>query len=81
MSDEDILQALDAGRPASNAGDALNQTRALAETLMGDKDGKFANSKFLQFVSKMSRGEIILEDNQVFWPCHALLDLQDSWQV
>lgn len=23
------------------------------------------NSKFLQFVSKMSRGEIIMEDNQV----------------
>ena len=69
MNDEDILQALDEGRPAANAGDALNQTRALAETLMGDKDGKFANSKFLQFVSKMSRGEIILEDNQVFWPC------------
>lgn len=25
----------------------------------------FQNSKFLQFVSKMSRGELILEDNQV----------------
>jgi hypothetical protein len=28
-------------------------------------DPKMRSSKFLQFVSKMSRGEIILEDNQV----------------
>ena len=46
-------------------GSALEQTRALAETLSKDADPKFQNSKFLQFISKMSRGEIILEDNQV----------------
>ena len=28
-------------------------------------DPKIRNSKFLQFVSKMSRGELIMEDNQV----------------
>ena len=44
---------------------ALSQTRALADTLSKDADPKFRNSQFLQFVSKMSRGEIILEDNQV----------------
>lgn len=49
-----------------NSAKALEQTRALADTLASDKDGRFANSKFLQFISKMSRGEIILEGNEVF---------------
>ena len=48
-----------------NSAKALEQTKALADTLAADKDGKFANSKFLQFVSKMSRGEITLEGNEV----------------
>ncbi|GAQ79926.1 peroxin 5 [Klebsormidium nitens] len=43
----------------------LDQTRQLAETLSQNKDPKFQNSKFLQFVSKMSRGELIMEDNAV----------------
>ncbi|KAE9598347.1 putative tetratricopeptide-like helical domain, peroxisomal targeting signal 1 receptor family [Lupinus albus] len=42
---------------------AMEQTRMLANTLGGDP--KFQNSKFLQFVSKMSRGELIIDDNQV----------------
>lgn len=54
-----------AGGRAAQSGDALAQTRALADTLAADKDGKFAQSKFLQFLSKMSRGEIILEGNEV----------------
>eukprot|EP00250_Pteridium_aquilinum_P005263 c15385_g1_i1 orf=213-2492(+) len=41
------------------------QSRLMAETLAQNPDPKFQNSKFLQFVSKMSRGEIIVEDNQV----------------
>ncbi len=53
------------GRAEVAGGDALAQTRALADTLAGDKDGRFAQSKFLQFISKMSRGEIILEGNEV----------------
>ncbi len=53
-----------AGGRAEASGDALAQTRALAATLAADKDGKFANSRFLQFVSKMSRGEIVLENNE-----------------
>lgn len=55
------------GQPASQQ-DAMEQTRALAETMAVSNDPKFKNSKFLQFVSKMSRGEIILEDNQVIIP-------------
>lgn len=54
-----------AGGRAEHSGNALQQTKALAETLASDKDGKFAQSKFLQFISKMSRGEIILEGNKV----------------
>ena len=54
-----------AGGRAVQRVDALEQTRALADTLAADKDGRFAQSKFLQFVSKMSRGEIILEGNEV----------------
>lgn len=37
----------------------------LAHTLAQNEDPKFQNSKFLQFVSKMSRGEITIQDNQV----------------
>lgn len=48
----------------SNAA-ALEQTRMLAHTLSQNQDPKFQNSKFLQFVSKMSRGELIVDDNQV----------------
>ncbi|XP_057474048.1 peroxisome biogenesis protein 5-like isoform X1 [Actinidia eriantha] len=44
---------------------AMEQTRMLAHTLAQNSDPKFQNSKFLQFVSKMSRGEIIIEDNQM----------------
>jgi len=43
----------------------MEQTRALVDTLSQNQDPKFQNSKFLQFVSKMSRGELIVEDNQV----------------
>ncbi|KAL0353430.1 UNVERIFIED_CONTAM: Peroxisome biogenesis protein 5 [Sesamum angustifolium] len=43
---------------------AMEQTRLLAHTLAQNNDPKFQNSKFLQFVSKMSRGEITIEDNQ-----------------
>ncbi|XWS11457.1 hypothetical protein CRYUN_Cryun38cG0084500 [Craigia yunnanensis] len=44
---------------------AIEQTRMLAHTLSQNDDPKFQNSKFLQFVSKMSRGELIIDDNQV----------------
>lgn len=38
---------------------------ALIESMKHDSDPKFRNSKFLQFVSKMSRGELIIEGNKV----------------
>ena len=41
------------------------QTRALVQTLAANQEPKFQNSKFLQFVSKMSRGELIFEGNGV----------------
>ncbi|XP_042497602.1 peroxisome biogenesis protein 5-like [Macadamia integrifolia] len=44
---------------------AIEQTHMLAHTLAQNEDPKFQNSKFLQFVSKMSRGELIVDDNQV----------------
>ncbi|GMH05900.1 hypothetical protein Nepgr_007740 [Nepenthes gracilis] len=44
---------------------AMEQSRLLASTLAQNNDPKFQNSKFLQFVSKMSRGELFIEDNQV----------------
>nr|GMC50343.1 peroxisome biogenesis protein 5 [Ipomoea batatas] len=43
----------------------MEQTRMLAHTLAQNRDPKFQNSRFLQFVSKMSRGEITIEDNQI----------------
>ncbi|XP_011628211.1 peroxisome biogenesis protein 5 isoform X2 [Amborella trichopoda] len=52
------------GRNISNIA-AMEQTRMLAETLAQNEDPKFQNSKFLQFVSKMSRGELIVDNNQV----------------
>lgn len=48
-----------------NASAAVEQTKKLAETLSSNRDPKFQNSKFLQFVSKMSKGELIIEDNAV----------------
>ncbi|KAM7492831.1 hypothetical protein LguiA_035752 [Lonicera macranthoides] len=44
---------------------AMEQTRMLAHTLAQNGDPKFQNSKFFQFVSKMSRGELSIGDNQV----------------
>ena len=54
-ADPRLLLPVDAPRPA------------LPCPLRGAASGdpKMRSSKFLQFVSKMSRGEIILEDNQV----------------
>ena len=46
---------------AANA-DARAQSRALADALSSDP--KMRESKFLSFVSKMSRGEIVLEGNE-----------------
>ncbi|KAG8487433.1 hypothetical protein CXB51_020891 [Gossypium anomalum] len=49
---------------------AIQQARMLAHTLSQNNDPKFRfwgmqKSKFLQFISKMSRGELVIDDNQV----------------
>ncbi|GAB4823917.1 hypothetical protein N2152v2_010963 [Parachlorella kessleri] len=56
--------AVEARQGQRQGGDALEQTRKLMDTLSSNKDPKFQNSKFLQFLSKMSQGEVILEGNQ-----------------
>ncbi|GJP41655.1 hypothetical protein CLOM_g1298 [Closterium sp. NIES-68] len=44
---------------------ARQQTQRIVETLSQDPNPKFQQSKFLQFVSKMSRGELIAEEGGV----------------
>ncbi|KAG9143930.1 hypothetical protein Leryth_016124 [Lithospermum erythrorhizon] len=43
----------------------MEQTRMLANTLAQNNDPKFQNSKFFQFMSKMSQGELTIEDDQI----------------
>eukprot|EP00195_Chlamydomonas_chlamydogama_P007749 CAMPEP_0202890112 /NCGR_PEP_ID=MMETSP1392-20130828/620_1 /ASSEMBLY_ACC=CAM_ASM_000868 /TAXON_ID=225041 /ORGANISM="Chlamydomonas chlamydogama, Strain SAG 11-48b" /LENGTH=769 /DNA_ID=CAMNT_0049573613 /DNA_START=142 /DNA_END=2451 /DNA_ORIENTATION=- len=50
---------------AATSSDAMQSTRALVDILSRDADPKMRNSKFLQFVSKMSKGELLFEDNKV----------------
>ncbi len=57
--------ATKAASAIDSAGASLAQTRALAKTLAADPDPKVQNSKFLHFLSKMSRGELYIDDNQV----------------
>ncbi|CAI5470552.1 unnamed protein product [Closterium sp. Yama58-4] len=44
---------------------ARQQTQRIVDTLAQDPNPKFQQSKFLQFVSKMSRGELIAEEGGV----------------
>jgi peroxin-5 len=41
------------------------QSARLAATLAADPEGKFRNSQFLQFMSRMSRGELVAEGDSV----------------
>lgn len=47
---------------------AEDMSKALIEQMSNDPDPKFRNSKFLQFVSKMSRGELVIQGNEVTTP-------------
>lgn len=47
---------------AGDAADAMAATRRMVEVLSADTDPKMRNSQFLQFLSKMSRGELLLEE-------------------
>lgn len=53
------------GMDSQTTAAARGDTKTLADLLSSDANPKMKNSKFLQFISKMSRGEIILEDNEV----------------
>jgi len=72
------VSALD--REGVESSSALEHTKRLAETLGSEKDPKFKNSKFLQFVSKMSRGELIMEGNQVREVPVALSDWAEEFE-
>ena len=61
-------QAAEQGHAAGDGamqGAHAQQTRALVDALSASSEPKFQNSKFLQFVSKMSRGELIFDGNAV----------------
>ncbi|KAI8464483.1 MAG: hypothetical protein J3K34DRAFT_454916 [Monoraphidium minutum] len=47
---------------AADAGGAMEATRRMVEVLGSDADPKMRQSRFLQFLSKMSRGELLLEE-------------------
>ena len=51
--------------PAVTSMSTVEHTRRLAEALSSETDPKFKNSEFLQFVSKMSRGELVVDGNDV----------------
>ena len=67
--DEFVAQRGGAGAAAaadpSASAAATEQTRALVDALSSVGEPKFQNSKFLSFVSKMSRGELVFEGNGV----------------
>jgi peroxin-5 len=59
------------GSTAATA-DAQATSARLVAALSADGDPKMKNSKFLQFLSKMSKGELMFEDNKVctgWWGC------------
>jgi peroxin-5 len=51
-----------AARRSAGPGEAMAATRRMVEVLGADADPKMRNSQFLQFLSKMSRGELLLEE-------------------
>ncbi|XP_044481547.1 peroxisome biogenesis protein 5-like [Mangifera indica] len=64
VQEQSQLASVDQMRGVNNS-NTMEHTHMLAHTLAQNNDPKFQNSRFLQFVSKMSRGELIIDDNQV----------------
>lgn len=64
---EEQQEAAAASRHGSSAAtaDAAATSARLVAALTADGDPKMQNSKFLQFLSKMSKGELMFEDNKV----------------
>jgi hypothetical protein len=67
------------GSAAAAAADARATSARLVDALTADGDPKMRNSKFLQFLSKMSKGDIEFEDNKVCW--RAWRWQRRSWRV
>ncbi|GLC64505.1 hypothetical protein PLESTF_000173300 [Pleodorina starrii] len=64
--EQEQAEAAAAGQQVTRgSADARSTSAALAAVLSQASNPKMRNSKFLQFVSKMSKGELILEDNKV----------------
>lgn len=57
--------SLDDASQQEKAAPVIENSKLMVERLTSDKNQRFQNSKFLNFVSKMSRGEVILEGNEV----------------
>jgi peroxin-5 len=62
---EQEQQEAAASRHGAVNGDAQATSARLVAALTADGDPKMKNSKFLQFLSKMSKGELMFEDNKV----------------
>lgn len=64
--------SLDDASRQDQAAPVIENSKLMVERLTSDKNQRFQNSKFLNFVSKMSRGEVILEGNEVRAPSTSL---------
>lgn len=82
----DFQKEVEAGASASQstnteAKGAEDMSKALIEQMSNDPDPKFRNSKFLQFVSKMSHGELVIQGNEVTvqsWHTFVKVYIQES---
>jgi len=54
-----------ADQRSADPAEAMAATRRMVEVLSADADPKMRNSQFLQFLSKMSRGELLLDEGGV----------------
>ncbi|MEW5303930.1 MAG: hypothetical protein WDW36_006575 [Sanguina aurantia] len=80
QADTAAATAAQAGAAAASASSVQDTTRAMADILSRDPDPKMRNSKFLQFISKMSRGELLLDDNKVVEVDAAAAQWADDFQ-
>ena len=63
---EQAAQAAESAAPLTAVqAETAAQSARLAATLAADPEGKFRNSQFLQFMSRMSRGELVAEGDGV----------------
>ncbi|EEH58585.1 peroxisomal protein importer family [Micromonas pusilla CCMP1545] len=63
--DATATEAAREGGPTAAQAETAAQARGLVETLSQNADPKFQNSEFLRFMSRMSKGEIVVEGDAV----------------